>query len=53
MARVNGYLVSEEYCGICRTDGDCQHKQGLEILLQEQDHEEEQAHDYAVAVGVG
>ena len=52
MMRVNGHLVSQEYCGICRTDGPCVHKNDLEGLLQEQDADD-QAATYAAALEVG
>ena len=51
MMRVNGHLVSEEYCGICRTDGPCIHKNDLEGLLQEQDADD-QAATYAAALEI-
>ncbi|NIV32734.1 MAG: hypothetical protein GWN58_25800 [Anaerolineae bacterium] len=53
MMRVNGHLVSQEYCGICRSDGPCVHKDDLEGLLQEQDRDDLAAtYEAGLSVGV-
>ena len=53
MMRVGGHLVSEEYCGICRSDGPCFHKDDLEGLLRMADAAEDQEQAHLAAVGMG